>query len=100
MSAAGLRALAVRLRAAPPTSPEPDPDSGIPLDTDAEEIIAGYASELSPLERAAKVRQWTGNDARAPHKACPVHRAAALAARWANTASRRLPSLSKPGTTA
>jgi hypothetical protein len=53
VSAGGLRALAVRLRAAPPTSPEPDPDSGIPFDTDAEEIIAGYASGLS----LADVRQ-------------------------------------------
>jgi predicted DNA-binding transcriptional regulator YafY len=51
VSAGGLRALAVKLRAAPPTSPEPDPDpdpdSGPCFDTDAEEIIAGYASSLS-----------------------------------------------------
>jgi hypothetical protein len=53
VSAGGLRTLAVRLRAAPPTGPEPDPDSGTPFDTDAEEIIAGYASRLS----LADVRQ-------------------------------------------
>ena len=50
VSGDGLRALAVRLRAAQPTGPEPDPDSGIPFDTDAEEIIAGYASRLSPAD--------------------------------------------------
>ncbi|MGP4043523.1 helicase-associated domain-containing protein [Streptomyces sp. 2A115] len=48
-SAGGLRALAVKLRAAPPTSPEvdPDPDNGIPFGTDTEEIIACHASGLS-----------------------------------------------------
>jgi hypothetical protein len=42
-----LRDLAARLRAAPPCSPEPDPDNGIPFETDTEEIIAGYADRLS-----------------------------------------------------
>lgn len=46
-AAGGLRALAVRLRAAPLTSREPDPHSGIPFDTETEEIIAGCASRLS-----------------------------------------------------
>jgi hypothetical protein len=44
----GLRALAVRLREAPASSPEPDPyNGGVPFGTDTEEIIAGYASQLS-----------------------------------------------------
>ncbi|WP_322939729.1 helicase-associated domain-containing protein [Actinacidiphila paucisporea] len=42
-----LRDLAGRLCAAPPTSPEPDPDNGVPFETDTEEIIAGYAERLS-----------------------------------------------------
>lgn len=42
-----LRDLAARLRAAPPSSPEPDPDDGVPFETDTEEIIAGYAGRLS-----------------------------------------------------
>ena len=42
-----LRDLAVRLRAAPPDRPEPDPGNGVPFDTDTEEIIAGHASGLS-----------------------------------------------------
>ena len=46
-SAGGLRALAVRLHEAPAAGPGPDPDSGIPFDTDTEEIIAGHASGLS-----------------------------------------------------
>ncbi|MFE2639620.1 helicase-associated domain-containing protein [Streptomyces scopuliridis] len=50
-SADGLRALAVRLRESPATSPAPDPYNGIPFDTDTdtdtEEIITGYASGLS-----------------------------------------------------
>ena len=41
------RALATRLRAAPPTRPKPDPYNGVPFDTDTEEIIAAYASRLS-----------------------------------------------------
>ncbi|WP_326811246.1 helicase-associated domain-containing protein [Streptomyces scopuliridis] len=52
-SADGLRALAVRLRESPATSPAPDPDNGVPFGTDTEEIIAGYASALS----LADVRQ-------------------------------------------
>jgi hypothetical protein len=48
-----LRDLAVRLCAAPPSSPEPDPDNGVPFETDTEEIIAGYADRLS----LADVRQ-------------------------------------------
>lgn len=40
--------LAVRLLAAPPTAPEPDPlGSGVPFGTDTEEIVAGYAKHLS-----------------------------------------------------
>ncbi|MEU9620432.1 helicase C-terminal domain-containing protein [Streptomyces sp. NPDC048155] len=43
-----LAALAARLRAAPVSSPEPDPyNGGIPFDTDTEEIIAGNARRLS-----------------------------------------------------
>lgn len=42
-----LRDLAARLCAAPPSSPEPGPDSGVPFETDTEEIIAGYANRLS-----------------------------------------------------
>nr|WP_306457890.1 helicase-associated domain-containing protein [Streptomyces sp. SA15] len=48
-----LSSLATRLRAAPPTTPEPDPGNGIPFDTDTEEIVAGYARLLS----LADVRQ-------------------------------------------
>jgi hypothetical protein len=40
-------ALAARLIAAPPTSPEPDPYNGLPFDSDTEEIIAGYGTRLS-----------------------------------------------------
>ncbi|WP_405490695.1 helicase-associated domain-containing protein [Streptomyces sp. NBC_00096] len=40
--------LAVRLLAAPPTAPEPDPfGSGVPFGTDTEEIVAGYTKHLS-----------------------------------------------------
>ncbi|MFJ2955537.1 hypothetical protein [Streptomyces sp. NPDC087270] len=42
-----LRDLAARLCAAPPLSPEPGPDSGVAVETDSEEIIAGYADRLS-----------------------------------------------------
>ncbi|MET8180032.1 helicase C-terminal domain-containing protein [Streptomyces sp. NPDC005336] len=52
-AAVDLRALAARLRAAPPTAPEPDPYNGVPFDSDTEEIIAGYAHRLS----LADVRQ-------------------------------------------
>ncbi|MCX5196427.1 hypothetical protein OOK31_21425 [Streptomyces sp. NBC_00249] len=46
--AADLDALAVRLLAAPPTAPEPDPfGSGVPFGTGTEEIVAGYAKHLS-----------------------------------------------------
>ncbi|MFJ4185064.1 helicase C-terminal domain-containing protein [Kitasatospora sp. NPDC089509] len=48
-----LRALAVRLRDAPQEVPGPDPDDGRPYDGDTEEIIAGYARNLS----ATDVRQ-------------------------------------------
>jgi hypothetical protein len=48
-----LSALAARLRAAPPVTPEPDPDNGIPYDSDTEEIVAGWARLLS----LADVRQ-------------------------------------------
>lgn len=41
------RDLAARLHAAPPSSPEPDPNNGVPFGTDTEEIIAGYADRLS-----------------------------------------------------
>ncbi|MDK1348285.1 WYL domain-containing protein [Streptomyces sp. 378] len=44
---ADLRALATRLKTAPPASPQPDPYNGIPFDSDTEEIIAGYARQLS-----------------------------------------------------
>ncbi|MER7461657.1 helicase-associated domain-containing protein [Streptomyces sp. NPDC097981] len=47
-AAAAMDALAVRLLAAPPTAPEPDPfGSGVPVGTDTEEIVAGYAKHLS-----------------------------------------------------
>ncbi|MCY0963218.1 helicase-associated domain-containing protein [Streptomyces sp. H27-H5] len=40
--------LAVRLLAAPPNAPDPDPfGSGVPFGTDTEEIVAGYAKHLS-----------------------------------------------------
>ncbi|MFI5676964.1 WYL domain-containing protein [Streptomyces cellulosae] len=42
-----LRALATRLKTAPPATPQPDPYNGIPFDSDTEEIIAGYARQLS-----------------------------------------------------
>ncbi|MER5211283.1 helicase C-terminal domain-containing protein [Streptomyces sp. NPDC002838] len=48
-----LSSLATRLRAAPPTTPEPDPGNGIPFDSDTEEIVAGHARLLS----LADVRQ-------------------------------------------
>lgn len=41
-------ALAARLLTAPPTTPDPDPfGSGGPFGTDTEEIVAGYAKQLS-----------------------------------------------------
>ncbi|MEV7288295.1 helicase-associated domain-containing protein [Streptomyces sp. NPDC093252] len=44
----GLSALAARLRDAPPTLPDPDPfGTGVPYGTDTEEIIAGYAKNLT-----------------------------------------------------
>ncbi|MCG6494463.1 helicase C-terminal domain-containing protein [Kitasatospora sp. A2-31] len=46
-TAAELSALADRLRAAPHDRPEPDPENGRPYDSDTEEIIAGYARNLS-----------------------------------------------------
>ncbi|MGX1973682.1 helicase-associated domain-containing protein [Streptomyces kronopolitis] len=52
-AAVDLSALAARLRAAPPTGPDPDPAGGIPFGSDTEEIIAGYARLLS----LADVRQ-------------------------------------------
>ena len=40
-------ALAARLLAAPPTTPEPSPfDGGVPFATDTEEIVAGWAKRL------------------------------------------------------
>lgn len=39
--------LAARLQAAPPTTPQPDPYNGVPFGSDTEEIIAGYARQLS-----------------------------------------------------
>ncbi|MGA5561788.1 helicase C-terminal domain-containing protein [Streptomyces platensis] len=44
---ADLRALATRLKTAPPAPPQADPYNGIPFDSDTEEIIAGYARQLS-----------------------------------------------------
>ncbi|MET8247489.1 helicase-associated domain-containing protein [Streptomyces sp. NPDC005202] len=44
---ADLRALAIRLKTAPPATPQPDPYNGVPFDSDTEEIIAGYARQLS-----------------------------------------------------
>ncbi|MER6127570.1 helicase C-terminal domain-containing protein [Streptomyces sp. NPDC001795] len=44
---ADLRALATRLKTAPAATPRPDPYNGIPFDSDTEEIIAGYARQLS-----------------------------------------------------
>ncbi|MGW4977922.1 helicase-associated domain-containing protein [Streptomyces mirabilis] len=46
-TAVDLKTLAARLRAAPPTVPEPDPYNGVPFDSDTEENIAGHASQLS-----------------------------------------------------
>ncbi|MFI9269691.1 helicase-associated domain-containing protein [Kitasatospora sp. NPDC052896] len=46
-SAADLSALAARLLAAPQDIPEPDPWDGRPYASDTEEIIAGYARDLS-----------------------------------------------------
>ncbi|MFE4514850.1 helicase C-terminal domain-containing protein [Kitasatospora sp. NPDC056783] len=46
-TAVDLRALATRLRGAPQECPEPDPDDGRPYDSDTEELIAGYARNLS-----------------------------------------------------
>ncbi|WP_409471062.1 helicase-associated domain-containing protein [Streptomyces sp. HC307] len=48
-----LGALATRLRAAPPSTPQPEPGNGIPFDSDTEEIVAGCARLLS----LADVRQ-------------------------------------------
>ncbi|MFJ9846021.1 helicase-associated domain-containing protein [Kitasatospora sp. NPDC101155] len=42
-----LPALAARLRGAPQDVPEPDPYDGRPYDSDTEEIIAGYARNLT-----------------------------------------------------
>ncbi|MFC4517616.1 helicase-associated domain-containing protein [Streptomyces ehimensis] len=39
--------LAARLQATPPTTPQPDPHNGVPFGSDTEEIIAGYARQLS-----------------------------------------------------
>ncbi|WP_328394952.1 helicase C-terminal domain-containing protein [Streptomyces sp. NBC_00390] len=39
--------LAARLLAAPDRLPDPDPDRGIPFQTDTEEILAGYAKGLT-----------------------------------------------------
>ncbi|WP_331741105.1 helicase C-terminal domain-containing protein [Kitasatospora sp. NBC_00085] len=47
LTAAGRSALAARLRAAPQDIPEPDPYDERPYDSDTEEIIAGYARNLS-----------------------------------------------------
>ncbi|MFJ2595990.1 helicase-associated domain-containing protein [Streptomyces erythrochromogenes] len=48
LAAATTDALAVRLLAAPPNAPEPDPfGTGVPFGTDTEEIVAGYAKHLS-----------------------------------------------------
>ncbi|MFE7591244.1 helicase C-terminal domain-containing protein [Kitasatospora sp. NPDC057512] len=46
-TAVDLRALATRLRGAPQDLPEPDPYDDRPYDSDTEEIIAGYARNLS-----------------------------------------------------
>ncbi|MFD4656058.1 helicase C-terminal domain-containing protein [Kitasatospora sp. NPDC058444] len=46
-AAVDLRALATRLRGAPQDVPEPDPYDGRPYGSDTEEIIAGYARNLS-----------------------------------------------------
>ncbi|WP_244165205.1 helicase-associated domain-containing protein [Streptomyces silaceus] len=44
----GLSALAARLRDASPTVPDPDPfGTGVPYGTDTEEIVAGYAKNLT-----------------------------------------------------
>ncbi|MFD3512531.1 helicase-associated domain-containing protein [Streptomyces sp. NPDC058657] len=44
----GSRAVAARLLAAPPTVPDPDPfGGGGPFGTDTEEIVAGYAKQLT-----------------------------------------------------
>ncbi|MEO3852683.1 helicase-associated domain-containing protein [Streptomyces sp. B8F3] len=42
-----LGALAIRLKGAPATPPEPDPGNGVPFGTDTEEIVAGHARLLS-----------------------------------------------------
>ncbi|WP_310794270.1 helicase C-terminal domain-containing protein [Streptomyces sp. 1114.5] len=54
-AAVDLPALATRLLGAPPELPEPDPYDGRPYDSDTEEIIAGYARNLS----FSDVRQLT-----------------------------------------
>ncbi|MFB7128021.1 helicase-associated domain-containing protein [Kitasatospora sp. NPDC056273] len=46
-TATDLAAVAARLLAAPQEAPEPDPDDGRPYASDTEEIIAGYARNLS-----------------------------------------------------
>ncbi|MFE6867953.1 helicase C-terminal domain-containing protein [Kitasatospora sp. NPDC057692] len=46
-TAVDLHALAIRLHGAPQDVPEPDPYDGHPYASDAEEIIAGYARNLS-----------------------------------------------------
>ncbi len=47
-AAVGSFGLAVRLLATPPTAPKPDPSgNGVPFGTDTEEIVAGYAKQLT-----------------------------------------------------
>lgn len=47
-AAADSHAVAARLLTAPPTAPEPDPfGTGVPFGTDTEEIVAGYAKQLT-----------------------------------------------------
>jgi predicted DNA-binding transcriptional regulator YafY len=47
-AAADSYAVAARLLTAPPTAPEPDPfGTGVPFGTDTEEIVAGYAKQLT-----------------------------------------------------
>ncbi|MBT2441075.1 helicase C-terminal domain-containing protein [Streptomyces sp. ISL-36] len=47
-AAVGSHALVARLLTAPPTAPEPDPfGTGVPFGTDTEEIVAGYAKQLT-----------------------------------------------------
>jgi hypothetical protein len=47
-AAADSYAVVARLLTAPPTAPEPDPfGTGVPFGTDTEEIVAGYAKQLT-----------------------------------------------------